>query len=361
MACRRRHLTSTIGLLLGYAMCIGCSQGSADAPALSSMPSAPATVTPPTVVAGSGSRQAKLTYQIGPFDLPAGTAAEAMREQPGKVRFRVDEPMWVTAFEPRIEDGDGAPLPGSLLHLAIIANHAETNPLCTAKQMGNPFAAATASLKQITLPPGSGYAVLPDDPLSASVILHNPSEQDYHNVYFTFTLTAEPLKTAKTMTDVAPLLLDMDPCDHAPLAIEPNGYVKKSQQFNLPETGRLMQAYGLLQHYGVEIALGKESADKPFWKAAAMIDAEHQIVSLPAFDDPSGVAVNQGDPIHLSVAYDNVQERWLTDATAAAMVYVARVDTTDGATATTKPLRKTAMRVGQVQSLLIQSRRETRD
>lgn len=297
--------------------------------------------------------QTKLTYQMGPFDLPAGTSSEAMQDRPSTIRFRVDESMWVTSFEPRVEDAQGNPLPGALLHFAVVANMRESNPLCSSKQTGNPFAAATAALKRIELPNGHGYPLLPEDPVEASVVLRNPTNQDYHGVYFTFSLAGDSMQSGRPMVDVAPLLLDVDPCDHTPMAVEPKAFVKKSQRFAVPEPGHLIQAYGLLQDFGVEIELREESEQKPFWKAAATIDANHQIVSLPAFDDPAGVQLQSGDAIVLDVSYENFQEGWYNEATAAAMVYIARTDDAGPQATQAKSVAKRATPATSIQSLLL--------
>lgn len=266
----------------------------------------------------------KLAYQLGPFDLTANTPAEAMREKPARIRFAVDEAMWITGFVPHIENGAGEELPGALLHLAMVANRTEENPLCTAEHTGNPLMAATGSLKEIQLPEGYGYAVVPEDVLEATVTLQNPTDQDYREVYFTFTIEGQPMASTQMVKDVMPLLLDTDPCKHAPLAVEPGAYVKKTERFTVPEGGTVVAAYGLLQAYGVEIALAKESEPAPFWKAATSIDDTYQITGLASYHNAEGVPINAGDRMVLSVAYQNFSDQWFNDATAAAIVYVAR-------------------------------------
>lgn len=291
---------------------------------------------------------------MGPYDLSSGASPEAMRDRPGTIRFRVDEPVWVTRFVPRIEDANGNTLPGSLLHLAVVSNLKEGNPLCSTKHTGNPFAAATSALKEIELPEGNGYPILPEDPLEASIVLRNPTDLDYHDVYFTFTLMGEPLKSGKAMADVAPLLLDADPCDHTPIAVEPKAFIKKSQRFAVPESGHLIKAYGLLQDYGVAIELRAESETKPFWKAAPTINANHEIVELPAYDDPVGVVLRRGDALVLDVSYENAQEEWYNDATAAAIVYIARTgEASTQPTTASKPLSKHADPAVTVQAFLL--------
>ncbi len=265
-----------------------------------------------------------MTYQLGPFDLKAKTSSDAMQEKPARITFSVDEPMWLTGFVPKLVNAQGEALPGTLLHLAVISNRSENNPLCSAEHTGNPLMAATGALKEISLPEGYGYSVLPADTIEAVVVLQNPTDQDYHDVYFTFALDGQPMSSTPIMKDVLPLLFDADPCKHTPLAVEPGAYVKKTSRFAMPEAGSLIAAYGLLQAYGVEINLAKENDPAPFWKAAASIDPSYQVTDLPAYQDTKGVAVNSGDGVVMNVAYQNFSDQWFNDATAAAMVYIAR-------------------------------------
>lgn len=267
----------------------------------------------------------KLNYTFGPFRLEAGTAAAPMASKDGKLSFHVDSPIWMTGFEPHVVDAKGNPLPGKLVQIVVLSNAREANSLCSTQQTGNPFAATTSMLQKITLPEGFGYPLLPEDPLEAKIVLRNPTETDYTDVYFTFTLTAEPMDVASHKKDVAPLLLDVDPCDHAPITLPPNGMVEKKGEFVAPEDGKIVKAVGLLQEYGVSVSIeASKDAAKFSWLAKSQQDDNHQIVSLDSYEDSKGAAVKKDDPISLGVVYDNFSTEWMNDATAAAMVYIAR-------------------------------------
>ena len=268
----------------------------------------------------------KLTYKVGPFKLSANQKAQIMQDDPGKITFSTDEPMWVTKFTSKITDADGGDLPKDLLYTAIVANSGEKNPLCTDKEVANPFFAANTLNTEIELPEGFGYAVLADEKLETNVVLRNPHSQGFEAVYFEFEITAVPMRMAKNIKDVAPLLLDIDPCDHAPMAIAPKEFVKKRAEFELPEGGRLTKAYGLLQNYGVEVSLTNGKQPTPFWQGKTELDTEHEIVSLKPFEDSSGIPLKSGDSLTMNVIYDNSSTEWKEDATGAVMAYVARSD-----------------------------------
>lgn len=328
-----RDVTKIIGALLVATALTACSEG-VNGPNINTAPVQKEVVPEASQNGAAPSTSVqKLTYKVGPFSLASGQKAQVMWESPGSINFQTDEPLWITAFESNIEDGNGGELPPELLHLAVLTNGAEKNTLCTDKEVSNPFAAVTSVTKEIKLPDGDGYAVTPNDQLDAKVILQNPTTQDFTNVYFKFTVTAVPMKSAKGMRDVVPMLLNVDPCDYLPITVAPKEFVKKRATFVVPESGLLTKAYGLLQDYGVEVSLSEKDKPTPFWEAKAELSSDHKVVSIPAFEDPAGIPLKAGDEIALDVAYDNSSEQWQSGAVGAVMAYMVR---TDGENATTK-------------------------
>lgn len=272
--------------------------------------------------------QKRFVFHIGPVDLPAGAEAEEMVEEPLSMSFQTDEPVWVTAFEPRVVDASGAELPAELLHQAIVLNAHEENPFCSDGGSGNPIFVATSMLTDIQLPQGFGYPVLPTDPLEARVVLKNGTEQSYSQVYFEMTLVARPMNEFANLADVKPMLIEMDACDHAPLTIEPGEFEEQRATYRMTESSRLVIAFGVLQDYGSVVELTAGTELEPFWSANAELDEDHKIVQLSnsPFVDSGGVSFSKGDPIMLGITYDNTSDKWLKAATAGAMVYVAPND-----------------------------------
>lgn len=312
-------------MLLGLAFTLIACEGATGGPHVVTGVVESGNITPPVESITETTVQ-KLTYKIGPFNLPAGQKAITMWDSPGSISFQTDEPLWITSFEDSIEEGSGNPLPIELLNLAILTNKNETNPLCTEKESPNPFIAATSSVPKIELPQGVGYPVLVTDQLDAKVILQNPTNQDFDDVYFKFTVTAIPMKSARGFKDAMPLLLDVDPCEHSPMAVPPKEFLKQEGEFKIPASGVLTKAYGLLQDFGVEVSLSLNDQPTPIWEAQAELSQTHQILSLPSFDDPTGIPLKSGDSVKLGVAYDNPSNNWQSSATGAVMIYVVRTD-----------------------------------
>jgi hypothetical protein len=267
----------------------------------------------------------RLVYHVGPVDLPPQTDARSMLEKPLTLNFQTDEPIWVTAFVPRVIDASGAALPAELLHSAIIVNLHEENPLCAEGGSGGPIFFASSLVTEVDLPQGFGYPILATDPLEARVVLQNTTDQSYAGVSFELTLVARPMNEFTNLADVKPILFEMSPCDHLPLDVEPGSFAERSATYQPAIKGRIVLADGVLTDYGAAIELAAGKASAPFWRAEALLDELHRVLALAEnpYADPKGVAVGAEDPITLSVTYDNTSQAWLHAAVAGAMVYLA--------------------------------------
>ncbi|PIR21241.1 MAG: hypothetical protein COV45_00415 [Deltaproteobacteria bacterium CG11_big_fil_rev_8_21_14_0_20_47_16] len=267
----------------------------------------------------------KFNYTFGPFKLSAKSGATPMANKDGKLSFRVDTPVWMTGFEPHVVDAKGNAISGDVVQLVVLSNNSEANPLCTTRQTGNPFAATTSLLQKVALPDGYGYPLLPEDVLEAKIVLRNSSEEDLRDIYFSFTLTAEPMDVASQKKDVMPLLLDTDPCDHTPISVPPGGMIQKKASSVIPEDGGLIKAVGLLQNYGMSVAIDAGKDKTAFtWSTMSQLNDAHQIISLESFESSKGAPIKKDESIQLEVVYDNFSGDWMDDATAAAMIYIAR-------------------------------------
>lgn len=268
--------------------------------------------------------QQRLVYHIGPVDLPAHTEAADRIGEPLTLRFQTDEAIWVTGMVPRVVDTNGGELPAELLHSAIISNMHEDNPFCSNGSGGNPFFIASSMLTEVSFPQGYAYPVLATDPLEAQVVLANPTDESFAGVSLELTLVARPMNEFAELRDMKPMLIEPDPCTHAPLTVEPGRVAERSASYPVTMQGDIVVVQGVLQSYGAAIALTAGDEAEPFWYSEAMLDGERRVLELT--DNPlvdAGIAVNVGDVLKMDVTYDNASESWLKGATAAAMVYLA--------------------------------------
>ncbi len=268
----------------------------------------------------------RIIYHVGPVDLPARTNAEAMLEKPLTMRFQTDKPVWVTGFVPKVVGPNGAELPADLLHQAVIMNMHEENPLCAGSP--NPFVIANSMMTELELPQGYGYPILSSDPIEAKVVLANPTDKDFVDVYFELTLVTRPMSDFSNVRDVKPMMLELEPCTHSTMEVEPQAFVKRSATYQVPSAATLVAAHGMLQRYGAAVDLTAGTEITPFWRAEAMLSEDSGVIALTdnPFVDPGGQVFSEGDRITFSASYDNGSDSWLTGASAAAMVYLATED-----------------------------------
>ncbi len=307
----------------------GCTE-SGSSPYFTEQPEAPSGNISPSI----GEELAKevglkrIIYHVGPIDLPAHTSAEVMLEKPLSMRFQAGEALWVTGFLPGVVNADGEELPKELLHHAIISNMHEDNPLCADAGGGNPFFIATSMLTEINLPQGTGYPILADDPIEAKIVLENPTEESFVDVYFELVLIARPMNEFTNFADVKPMLLEMDPCGHEPLRVGPHELIERNATYTIPDDGKLVVAHGAIQRFGSTVKLTYDLEISPFWQAEAELDENHELIDLidNPYTDSTGIDLAKEKTITFGVVYDNVSDKWINSATAGAMVYVVRED-----------------------------------
>jgi hypothetical protein len=270
----------------------------------------------------------KVVYHVGPVDVPTGLKADDMINRPLIMNFQMDKPVWVVGFKPRVVDSKGTELPSRLLHLAIVSNLHEDNPLCTDAGNGNPFMVATSLLTEVNLPQGYGYPLLATDPIESRVMLANETNEAYTDVYFEFTLLVKKMDDFANYQDVKPLLVEIDPCKHETVEIAPKDSVDFSASFEMPLESSLIVANGVLEDFGSAIELSVAGSAEPFWRAESVLDESFKITELAGnpFTDAGAVKFKEGDQVDINVAYDNFSETWIRGATAAALMYLAPKD-----------------------------------
>lgn len=313
-------------LSLGLA---ACTEGSSSPPFDGPDAAGPPEVQAPPSVDENLAEQAgvqRIIYHVGPVDLPAHTDAQVMIDRPLSMRFQTERELWVTGFTPKVVNANGEELPAELLHQAIVSNMHEENPLCAGSP--NPFFIASSMLTELNLPQGYGYPVLPTDPIEARVVLKNPTDTNYIDVFFEFALTAKSMNELSNLKDVKPVLLEPSPCDHAAMEAPPREFKNQNATYQVPMESSLVSANGILQDFGAAVELTKGTEAMPFWRAESVLDENHRVTALTGnpFEDAEGINFSSTDRITIGISYDNTSDAWLRGATAAAMIYLAPKD-----------------------------------
>lgn len=318
-----KHHFLLIQLIL-LALLAGCSKsGAGDPNFLKSESAEEGATNEPAMQMVSGVE--KLIYHLGPVDLPPKAQGSDGVQDPIVLSFQVDEAKWLVGFEPRVVDSKGNDLPSELLHQAVVINKNEENALCPGSS-GNPFLMSNALLTQANFPSGYAYPLLSTDPLEAEVMLKNESGESYSGVYLELTFLVRPMDAMADFKDLRPVLMEKNPCDHVPPDLPPLGLVEENVSAKLPFAGNLVMSLGLLQDYGAELVLSKNSEPEPIWRMTAQIDEDHKLVELTnnPYEDPAGISVREGDDLTLRYSYNNTKEVWLKYASASAILYISQ-------------------------------------
>ncbi len=267
----------------------------------------------------------KIVYHVGPVELTAGLRAEEMAEKPLVMHFQLEKSAWAVAFSPRVVDSKGRPLPGELLQMAIVSNLHEENPFCAEAAAGNPFMATNSLLASVSLPDGYGYPILASDPLQARVVLKNPTETSYTDVFFEITLAVLPMGEFTSLRDVSPYYVELSPCDHKPASIAPAEFFEIEASYQVPRSADVVAVQGFIGDFGATLDLFAKGAQNPFFSAVANLDEESKITSLYQgdFGEGGAYALKAGDELTLRATYDNRSKGWIHSAESAAMLYAS--------------------------------------
>jgi len=265
----------------------------------------------------------RITYHIGPINLTSKEKSYEQAEAFSQMNFKLDHPMWVLGFEPKVVTGTGEELPAQLLKRVSLINKHEDNILCKGKNEGNTFAVANSLLTKVNFPKGYGYPLLPSDPIEVNAHMENNLDQDFYDVYVEITLVTKPLSEFGTVKDLTPLFLNFDPCNDGTLDITPESLDEKTASYELPLKAKLVFAHAVIDDYGVSLELLKNQSNDAVWEADADLDADSHIINIEnnPFEDPQGTNFKSGDEITLGVTYNNSSDQWLYDSNAAAMLY----------------------------------------
>jgi hypothetical protein len=199
----------------------------------------------------------------------------------------------------------------------------EDNPVCSESGVGNPAFMTTSLLTSVELPQGYGYPVLATDPLEAQVVLQNPTEESYSQVFFEITLVARPMNEFTNLADVKPMLLEFNPCDHSDVEVEPDSFEELKASYRTGVPARVIMVSGAMGEYGSAISLTAGSEIVPFWSSEAILGEGHELMGLtenPYVDMQTNLTAE--DEVTLGATFDNAKDDWLEGAVAGAMIYV---------------------------------------
>lgn len=249
----------------------------------------------------------RLTVRLGPLRLPAGADHHAVPQPPARF-LEVPLDGWLVAYEPRLVDGRGAPLPGRLLHHVGFWNTARSDLLCPNKEE-HVFGAGGEMNEWVRLP-GFGYPVSAGDRIRVTGMFHNPTDREYTGVHLEVEVAyREADAGSEPLQDVYPVWFDVQECGPSGYDLEPGRNVTRGT-IEVPVPGRLLGVGGHLHDYGKELVLermGGPERPTELARLAPERDEAGRILSMPVvpFLLRGGVRLEAGDRIRASARYEN--------------------------------------------------------
>lgn len=253
-----------------------------------------------------------LTLRLGPLSLPAHAGMNV--PQALDLYWTIPFDGWLTAYQPRLEDGSGNTLPGHLLHHVAVYDTANANFLCP-DQPEHIFGAG-GEMADWPAIPGLGYRVRQGDRIRISTMFHNDDAVSYPQTYLEIKIEYQPLSVGgPDLLGVRPAWFDVKECGSSSYDLKPGRNVT-SGEFTLDTSGRLMGLGGHLHDYGQDLTLEDDTTHQQIAHLHAKLDAEGHLLSVPIvrFAQEGGLALAKGDVMKVTAVYDNPTDRELPDA-----------------------------------------------
>jgi hypothetical protein len=254
-----------------------------------------------------------ITLREGPIALPAHTSHMKM-PQPPDVFWTISFNGWLLAYSPKLVDGEGRAVPGTVLHHTAFWNTNRADFLCPNKEE-HIFGAGGEMTNWIQIP-GYGYRVENGDKIRIETMVHNPTDTSYDHVYLELSIPYQDATqaTAATPKNYYPAWMDAKSCGNSGYDL-PAGMSEKSGIVAIKYSGVLLGVGGHMHDYAKEIVLENATRKETVATLAANVDDQGHLLSMPTvtFFDRGGYKFAAGDVLKIDATYDNTTGKVLPD------------------------------------------------
>ena len=235
-----------------------------------------------------------ITVREGPLTLPANTDHMKM-PQPPDLMWVVPVNGWLLAYAPRLVDGAGQPVPGTVLHHTAFWNTDRADFLCPNKE--EHIFGAGSELTDWAEVPGYGYRVQKGEQIRIETMMYNPTATSYDKAYLEVAIPFQDASDAAAQRkNVYPAWMDVAACGNSGYDL-PAGKSEKTGTVTVKYDGVLLGVGGHLHDYGKQIVLQDMSRKETVATLDAKADAEGHLESVPVklFVQESGYKFANGD------------------------------------------------------------------
>ena len=252
------------------------------------------------------------TIRVGPMNLPAHTDHMKMPQPPDLV-WQIPFDGWLIAYHPKLVDGSGNAVPGTLLHHTAFWNENRADFLCHNKE--EHIFGAGSEMTDWSEVPGYGYHVQKEDKIRIETMVYNPTATSYENVYLQVVIPYQDTgEGAGLRKNVYPAWMDVKSCGNSGYDV-PAGTSEKSGTVTVKYNGLLLGVGGHLHNYGRQIVLEDVSRKETVATLDAKVDEKGLLESVPVklFVQEGGFPFSAGDVLKTSATYDNPTGKLLHD------------------------------------------------
>ena len=236
----------------------------------------------PTVTITVDSSRHELVLTAGPFDLPnmppmdeRAMMDRTMSHDTPIRHFRWPLEAWLRGFALELKDGQGNPVPRSVVHHMIMVNFSRRMLLYPAPE--RLFGAGTET-GDVKVPKTIGVPMTPGMDLGLYVGWHNETGKDLYGVQMTLRMLWTPKNQNPRPVNSMPIYMDVNLTVGGSNTYDvPPGRSEKGHDFVLPVSGRLLGVGGHLHDYGVRVRLEDAETGKVLAEVEATRDSAGKV------------------------------------------------------------------------------------
>lgn len=251
-------------------------------------------------------RKGELVASVGPVDLPAAHGDHGHGDMTEKVaRWRVAETGFITSLRPAMEDAEGNPLPGELLHHVAIGERSRADFLCTEHphRMPHLILAAGGEMTQVDMPEGFGIHVERGTKLVAMGMFAPSARGSIENARFVARMDFSSARSGDALQPIVPVWIDvLASCPEDGYPIGQDGRDMKTREFSFPFAGELHLAGGHMHDGGRSLVITRVSDGRVLASFEPKYDGD-RIAAIPLVHFTPAVRVEPGERYRLQAIY----------------------------------------------------------
>jgi hypothetical protein len=215
----------------------------------------------------------------GPFHVPPAGDEHAHASRTPLIEFDWPVDGWIRGFRITAYDATGQHLPRTVMHHLIAYNFARRQLVHAGVER---LFAIGAETPDIVLPPSVGVPLAAGSRLGFDAVWHNETGEELHGVYLRVAMVYTPARPKGIAFEGYPIHVDVNYSVTGSNEFDiPPGRSKRSFEFVMPLSGRLIGIGGHLHEHGVSLELEDSETGRVLFRLGAVPNGEHGVTVPP--------------------------------------------------------------------------------